>query len=175
MFTLVIEPLVSWLAAWDRSYKFQTSNQRVSPVVFAGNIVVFASTYEHLAIQARKITAFLDWAGLEANLDHKWRNKRGISSPTFNRESGHQTLILIASKEVPRIQPGEAYVYLEQATSLHHHKSLHRENIHELLSKMREQIIHTTLGLELQMLGQVSRPHIQYTMPTAPIHVRGHE
>lgn len=97
-FTLVIERLIRWLAAGDRSYKFRTSNQGVGPLAFDDNVMVLARTHEHRTIQARSITAFLDWAGLEAYLDHERRNITAISSLIY-KESGQEAPIQIASKE----------------------------------------------------------------------------
>lgn len=43
MFIMMIEPLIRWLIAGDRSYQFGTSSQRVGPLAFVDDVVVLAA------------------------------------------------------------------------------------------------------------------------------------
>lgn len=72
-----------------------------------------------MIVQSRKIAAFHTWAGLEGNVDHVRRNKTAITSLIFDTDPGIHTPVQMPSKEVARIRPNKACVYIGKATSLH--------------------------------------------------------
>jgi ribonuclease HI len=124
LFILFIEPLLRWLHAGGRGYRYgcltpaENDQHQLSSAAYADDLAILTNELGHMQTQAKKVALFSDWAGLHVN--HSKCRVTAILHKTLKAQAAcHWRVrtrvegrVLIGGTAIPYLEPSEPFKYL---------------------------------------------------------------
>jgi hypothetical protein len=186
LFLIFMEPLLRWLHAGSRGYKYgclnSESNARhhTSSLAYADDLAILTGQSKDLQVQCRKLEAYDTWSGLSVN--HKKCAATGALhgyakiKGTHGNDHAHLHNLLydrltIHGQTIPYLHPDQPYKYLgvNITMTLNWQPEVHR--IHQLAQTRCQQLLasHASPRQCRHILKTCIRPAILYSASVAAL------
>ena len=187
LFLVFIEPLLRWLHAGGRGYKYGSiefdcdepgAAYRASSG-YADDLVILTNNPRDMMVQAAKITAFTQWSHLQANakkcavtaiLHADAKNKLCKSAADFQRISSKLKGITIDGDPIPVYRSDQPYKYLGIQITLTLNWKHQIASVRKLITTKGTRLVHS-FASPLQRIKVLQRciiPAVTYSFPLAP-------
>ena len=166
LFILAMDPLLAWLEAGGRAYRFGTSGEKVGPLAYADDLAVAAPTLSALGKQSAKVAAYNTYMGMDANFGPNKTVWTHVARGQRVSPSALRSELRMGERTVPYLPPNRPYVYLGVPTSLALDSAPNAAALAERVKPRTQAIARAKCnpGLGLRMLETLVRPAARYSM-----------